>query len=62
MNIKIGDKVKYDGEKHLVVNILKDGSPVLVPMSVIDDECYAVGIDELVDQAKHNTYIHGINK
>ena len=61
MNIKIGDKVKYDGEKHLVVNILKDGSLVLVPMSVIDDECYAVGIDELVDQSKHNTYIHGIN-
>ena len=47
MNIKVGDKVKYDGEKHLVVNILKDGSPVLVPMSVIDDECYAVGIEEL---------------
>ena len=45
--IKVGDKVKYDGEKHLVVNILKDGSPVLVPMSIIDDECYAVGIDEL---------------
>ena len=43
----IGDKVKYDGEKHLVVNILKDGSPVLVPMSVIDDECYAVGLDEI---------------
>ena len=40
-------EVKYDGEKHLVVNILKDGSPVLVPMSVIDDECYAVGLDEL---------------
>ena len=49
MNIKIGDKVNYNGEKHLVVNILKDGSPVLVPMSVIDDECYAVGIDELND-------------
>jgi hypothetical protein len=29
--MKVGDKVKYDGEKHLVVNILKDGSPVLVP-------------------------------
>ena len=47
MVITIGDKVKYDGEKHLVVNILKDGSPVLVPMSVIDDECYAVGLDEI---------------
>ena len=45
--MKVGDKVKYDGEKHLVVNILKDGSPVLVPMSVIDDECYAVGLDEI---------------
>ena len=45
--IKVGDKVKYDGEKHLVINILENGSPVLVPMSVIDDECYAVGIDEL---------------
>ena len=43
----IGDKVKYDGEKHLIVNILKDGSLVLVPMSVIDDECYVVGLDEL---------------
>ena len=43
----IGDKVKYDGGMHLIVNILKDGSPVLVPMSVIDDECYAVGLDEL---------------
>jgi hypothetical protein len=47
MVMTIGDKVKYDGEKHLVVNILKDGSPVLVPMSVIDDECYAVGLDEI---------------
>jgi len=45
--MKVGDKVKYDGEKHLVVNILKDGSPGLVPMSVIDEECFAVGLDEL---------------
>ena len=45
--IKVGDKVKYDGEKHLVVNILKDGSPVLVPMSIIDDECIGVELDEL---------------
>jgi hypothetical protein len=47
MVMKVGDKVKYDGEKHLVVNILKDGSLVLVPMSVIDEECFAVGLDEL---------------
>ena len=45
--MKVGDKVKYDGELHLVVGTLKDGSPVVVPMSVIDDECYAVGLDEL---------------
>ena len=45
--MKVGGKVKYDGEKHLIVNILKDGSPVLVPMSVIDEECFAVGLDEL---------------
>ena len=44
---KVGDKVKYDNEKHLIVNILKNEDLVLVPMSVIDDECYAVGIDEL---------------
>ena len=46
--MKKGDKVKYDGEKHMVVNILKDGSPVLVPMSVIDDECFAVDLEEVV--------------
>ena len=44
--LKIGDKVKYDGEAHLIVNIVDD-YPVVVPMSVIDDECYAVGLDEL---------------
>jgi len=32
----------------MVVNILKDGSPVLVPMSVIDDECFAVDLEEIV--------------
>ncbi len=46
--MKKGDKVKYDGEKHMVVNILKDGSPVLVPMSVIDEECFAVDLEEIV--------------
>jgi len=45
--MKVGGKVKYDGEKHLIVNVLKDGSPVLVEMSVIDEECFAVGLDEL---------------
>ena len=45
--MKKGDKVKYDGEKCMVVNILKDGSPVLVPMSVIDEECFAVGLEDL---------------
>jgi hypothetical protein len=44
---KVGDKVKYDGEKHLIVNVLKDGSPVLVPMSVINEECFAVELEEL---------------
>jgi hypothetical protein len=48
MVMKIGEKVKYDGEKHLIVNILEDGSLVLVPMSVINDECFAVDVDELV--------------
>jgi hypothetical protein len=47
MVMKKGDKVKYDGEKCMVVNILKDGSPVLVPMSVIDEECFAVGLEDL---------------
>ena len=46
--MKKGDEVKYDGEKHMVVNILKDGSPVLVPMSVIDEECFAVDLEEVV--------------
>jgi len=46
--MKKGDKVKYDGEKHMVVNILKDGSPVLVPMSVINEECFAVDLEEVV--------------
>lgn len=44
---KVGDKVKYDNEKHLIVNILKDGALVVVPMDVIDDECYAIEIDEV---------------
>jgi hypothetical protein len=49
MVMKKGDtvKFKYDGEKHMVVNILKDGSPVLVPMSVIDEECFTVGLEDL---------------
>ena len=42
--LKIGDKVKYDGEAHLIVNII-DGYPVVVPMSVIDDECYIIEYD-----------------
>ena len=41
-------KVEYDGEKHMVVNILEDGSPVLVPMSVINEECFAVDLEEIV--------------
>jgi hypothetical protein len=45
--MKIGDKVNYDGEKNLIVNILKDGSPVLVPMSSIDDEAFSVDSDEI---------------
>jgi hypothetical protein len=44
---KKGDKVNYDGEKNLIVNILKDGSPVLVPMSSIDDEAFSVDSDEI---------------
>jgi len=47
MVMTVGKKVKYDGEKHLIVNVLADGSPVLVPMSVIDEECFFVGLDEL---------------
>jgi hypothetical protein len=39
--MKVGDKVKYDGEAHLIVNIV-DGYPVMVPMSVIDDECFII--------------------
>ena len=41
-------KVEYGGEKHMVVNILEDGSPVLVPMSVINEECFAVDLEEIV--------------
>jgi len=40
--------VKYDGEEHMVVNILEDGSPVLVPMSVINEECFVVDSEEIV--------------
>ena len=43
--MKIGDKIKYDGEAHLIVNIV-DGCPVVVPMSVIDDECYIIDIED----------------
>jgi hypothetical protein len=43
--LKIGDKVKYDGETHLIVNIV-DGYPVVVPMSVIDDECFIIDIED----------------
>jgi hypothetical protein len=45
MVMKIGDKIKYDGEAHLIVNIV-DGYPVVVPMSVIDDECYIIDIED----------------
>ena len=48
---KKGDKVNYDGEKHLIVNILNDGSPILVPMSEIDNEAFSVDSNE-VDNAK----------
>jgi hypothetical protein len=44
---KKGDEINYDGEKHLIVNILNDGSPVLVPMSVIDDEAFSIDSDEI---------------
>jgi len=57
--MKIGDKVKYDGEKHLIVNIV-DGYPVVVPMSVIDDECFIIDIEdeyeEDVDNFRSDTY------
>ena len=55
--MKKGDKVKYDGEKHMVVNILKDGSPVLVPMSVINEECFAVDLEEVVASANPGMFI-----
>ena len=45
-------KVEYGGEKHMVVNILEDGSPVLVPMSVINEECFAVDLEEIVASSK----------
>ena len=48
--MKIGDKVNYDGEEHLIVNILNDGGDeniVLVPMSSIDDEAFSVSEDEI---------------
>jgi len=50
--MKKGNKVEYDGQKHMVVNILEDGSPVLVPMSVIDEECFAVDLEEIVASSK----------
>jgi len=58
--MKIGDKVKYDGEAHLIVNIV-DGYPALVPMSVIDDECFIIEDDGEArriwfDQNKINGY------
>ena len=43
---KVGDKVKFEGEEHLVVNIV-DGLPVMVSMSVIDDECFIVDEEDL---------------
>ena len=43
--LKIGDKVKYDGEAHLIVNLV-DGYPVVVPMSVIDDECFIIKYED----------------
>jgi hypothetical protein len=45
---KVGDKVKYDGEECMVINIgIEDFGLVIVPMSVIDDECIGVELDEL---------------
>ena len=46
--MKRGDRVEYGGEKHMVVNILEDGSPVLVLMSVINEECFTVDLEEIV--------------
>ena len=39
--LKVGDKVKFEGDKHMIVNFV-DGYPVLVPMDVIDDECFVL--------------------
>jgi hypothetical protein len=44
------DKVNYDGEENLIVNILDDGEDeniVLVPMSEIDGEAFSVDSDEI---------------
>ena len=46
--MKVGDKVKYGGEAHLVVGIIKDGSPVVVPMSNYWDlASFVIDLDEL---------------
>ena len=43
---KVGDKVKFESEEYLVVNIV-DELPVLVSMYVIDDECFIVDEEDL---------------
>jgi len=42
----VGDLVAYQGESCMVVNVLDNGELVVVPMSVIDDECIGIGLDE----------------
>jgi hypothetical protein len=51
------DKVNYDGEENLIVNILydeMDENIVLVPMSEIDDEAFSVDSDEISNPKIYN--------
>lgn len=43
---KVGDKVEFEGEEYLVVNIV-DELPVMVSMYVIDDESFIVDEEDL---------------
>lgn len=45
---KVGDRVKYDGEDCIVINVgVEDYDLVIVPMSVIDEEAIGVELNEL---------------
>ena len=55
VKLKVGDKVKFEGDKHMIVNFV-DGFPVLVPMDVIDDDLDALITDIYDCELENNSF------